>query len=210
MRFRRVPHWMNLKSFAVVLSVFSALLGTSSLARAQITQQKAPITPQEAPVEEIYIVRFVLESRLAPTDFCAPAKIGFNAHLEPEFTLHSTATRPSDGRMLDTNVETIGSAHGCSGRAPDQPVFKFYVETLFGGKALKWIGDCSQANSDFPEKGMGIVYCAFNLSDPPPPYVGGQLTTNSLTSRKSLGLESDPPGYTQTSMATIRLWKKRV
>jgi hypothetical protein len=209
MRFYRIPHWMNLNTFSLVLWALGAL-GTPSLARAQNAQQEAPRTRQATQVEEIYIARFVLESGVVPTDFCAPAKIGFNAHFEPEFTLHSTATRPSDGRMLDTNVKAIGSAHGCSGRTPDQPVFKFYLETLLGGKALKWIGDCSQVKSDFPEKGMGVVHCAFTLSDPPGPYVGGQLTTNSLTSRKSLGLETDPPGYTQTSMATIRLWKKRV
>ncbi len=26
---------------------------------------------------------------------------------------------------------------------------------------------------------------------------------------KDVGLETDPPGYTQASIATIRVWKKR-
>lgn len=39
------------------------------------------------------------------------------------------------------------------------------------------------------------------------PYVGGLLTTNTLTSRAAFGGDSDPPGYTQASIATIRLWK---
>lgn len=209
MRFCRVPRWVNLNTFSLVLWALG-VLGTPTLARAQNTQQEARRTGQAAQVEEVYIARSVLESSFAPTDFCAPAKTGFNAHFEVQFTFRSTATRPSDGRMLETNVKTIGSAHGCSGRTADQTTFQFYLEMLLGSRALKWIGECAKTKVDFPERGVGILHCVFNLSDPLGPYVGGQLTTNSLTSRKSLGLESDPPGYTQTSIATIRLWKKRV
>jgi hypothetical protein len=206
---RRVPLWINVNAFGCMLWTLGALLGTPSLARAQDTQQGARRTGQTAQVEEIYIARFVLESRFVPTDFCAQAKTGFNAQFEVQFTFRSTSTRPSDGRMLDTNVKTIGSAHGCSARTADQPTFKFYLEMLFGSTALKWIGDCTRTKSDFPEKGIGVAHCVFSLSDPLGQYVGGQLTTNALTSLTSLGLETDPPGYTQTSIATIRLWKKR-
>jgi hypothetical protein len=38
------------------------------------------------------------------------------------------------------------------------------------------------------------------------PYVGGVLTTNAVTSQAAFGSEIDPPGYTQASIATIRLW----
>jgi hypothetical protein len=41
------------------------------------------------------------------------------------------------------------------------------------------------------------------------PYVGGVLTTNTITSKAGFGGETDPPGYTQASIATIRLWKAR-
>jgi hypothetical protein len=163
---RAVPRWVNLNTFGFMLW---ALLGTPSLARAQNAQQEARQEEGPSQVEEIYIARFVLESSFLPTDFCAPAKIGFDAHLEARFTFRSTATRSSDGRMLDANVKTIGSAHGCSGRTADQAIFKFYLEMLLGSRSLKWIGDCYQTKSDFPEKGVGIVHCAFNLSDPRPP-----------------------------------------
>ena len=39
-------------------------------------------------------------------------------------------------------------------------------------------------------------------------YVGGQLTTNTVLSRSVVGLVSDPEGYTQPSIVTIRLWKR--
>jgi hypothetical protein len=47
------------------------------------------------------------------------------------------------------------------------------------------------------------------LSNLPGDYIGGQLTTNSMTSRKPLGTDTDPIGFTQSSIATIRLWRKR-
>ena len=40
-------------------------------------------------------------------------------------------------------------------------------------------------------------------------YIGGQLTTNTMRSRQLIGVITDPPGYTQNSIATIRLWKRR-
>jgi hypothetical protein len=46
-------------------------------------------------------------------------------------------------------------------------------------------------------------------SDPLGRYVGGQLTFNTIRSLRNVGLETDPPGNTQPSMTTIRLWKKR-
>ena len=57
--------------------------------------------------------------------------------------------------------------------------------------------------------GIGVMHCALSLSDPLGQYVGGQLTTNTLLSLKIIGLQTDPPGYAQPSIATIRLWKKR-
>ena len=43
----------------------------------------------------------------------------------------------------------------------------------------------------------------------PQAYIGRQLTTNTIGTRIALGDRTDPPGYTQPSIATIRLWKRR-
>jgi len=43
----------------------------------------------------------------------------------------------------------------------------------------------------------------------PPPYVGGLLTTNAMTSAAAFGGDTEPLGYTQASIATIRLWRKK-
>ena len=206
MRSRPVPHRMKLNMFGFMLWV---LLGTPSPARAQNTQREPQRKEGPFQVEEIYIARSVRESRVAPTEFCAQAKISFKPDWEDQYTFRSTATRATDGRMIDTNVRTIGSAHGCYGRTADPAIYKYYLEMLLGRTALTWIGDCTVTKSDFLEKGIDVAHCVFDLSNPLDRYVGGQLTTNTLHSLKDVGLESDPPGYTQTSIATIRLWKKR-
>ncbi len=104
----RVPHWMTVNAFGCMLWALGALLGTQSPARAQITQ-KAGRTAQPAQVEEIYVARSVRESRVAPTENCAQAKTGFNSDaFEDQYTFRSTASRASDGRMVDANIKTIG------------------------------------------------------------------------------------------------------
>ena len=205
----RVPHWMNVNAFGCMLGALGVLLGTQSLARAQNTQ-KAGRTAQTSQVEEIYIARSVRESRVAPTKYCAQTKTGFNSdYFEDQYTFRSTATRASDGRMVEANIKTIGSGHGCFGRTADPAILSFYLDLQLGHTALRGIGDCRQAKSDFPEQGLIALHCFLNLSDPLGRYVGGQLTTNSIKSLKDVGLETDPLGYTQPSIATIRLWKKR-
>jgi hypothetical protein len=204
----RLPHWMNPNVFGCMLWVFGGLLGTQSLACAQNTQ-KAGLTSQSTQVEEIYSARSVRESRVAPTEFCAQAKTGFNSASEDQFTFRSTATRAYDGRMLDTNVKTIGSIHACFGQTTNPAIINFYGDIRLGRTAFKGIGECRRMKSDFPERGLNVFNCFLDLSGLPGQYVGGLLTTNSITSLKSLGTETDPRGYTQSSIATIRLWKKR-
>jgi len=121
------------------------------------------------------------------------------------------AARAADGptRATDANIKPIGSGHGCFGRTADPAIINFYLDLHLGNTALRGIGDCRQAKSDFPERGLIAWRCFLNLSDPLGRYVGGQLTTNTIKSLKDVGLETDPPGYTQASIATIRLWKKR-
>ena len=60
-----------------------------------------------------------------------------------------------------------------------------------------------------PEPGLFPVRCQLILSGLPAPFVGGLLTTNTMTSGAPFGGETDPPGYTQASIATIRLWKAK-
>lgn len=131
----------------------------------------------------------------------------------PKTSIHwSIAARASDGRVTDTNAGTIGSAHSCGGLVADKPgTSQFYGEFVLGGLAFKAIGECHLAKADFPERGLSSLFCALNVSDLPADYVGGLVTTNTFYNYSHLvGTETEPPGYAQASIATVRLWKKRV
>jgi hypothetical protein len=78
-----------------------------------------------------------------------------------------------------------------------------------GAIAFRGRGECLALGIDVPEAGLFPVRCQLLLSDLPAPYVGGLLTTNTITSKAPFGGETDPSGYTQASIATIRLWKTR-
>jgi hypothetical protein len=205
----RAPNWINVNAFGCIIWALVVLLGTQSLAQAQNTQ-KTGRTAQATQVEEIYIARSVRESRVAPTEYCSRTKTGFiSDFFEDQYTFRSIAASAFDGRLVDANIKTIGSGHGCIGRTGDPSILNFYVDLQLGRTALKGIGECHLAKSDFPEPVLIALSCFLNLSEPLGRYVGGQLTANSSTSLKAAGLETDPPGYTQPSIATIRLWKKR-
>jgi len=110
--------------------------------------------------------------------------------------------------MIDTNAKTVGSMHFCRHRTtPDS--FTWYGESALGNTSFKGVGECHGAKADFPEQGIRTVSCFLRLSGLPTEYVGGLLTTNTMWSLKGQGMETDPPGYTQNSIATIRLWRKR-
>jgi len=183
------------------------LLVTAVVVNAQSSQtsQRAASKTQ---VEEIYIARSVNESRIAPTEFCAPAKTGIlDPVAEGRYSFRSISINASDGRVLDTNIRPIGSGHGCFGPTAGG-IRKIYGELIIGSKTFKGTGEC-RPKSDFPERGITVLHCSADLSSPDDQYVGGLLTTSSISSLKDAGLETDPPGYTQSSIATIRVWKKR-
>jgi hypothetical protein len=185
-----------------------APLGTASPVHAQIAQTTELLVATD--VEEIYIARSVRQARTPPTEFCAKARTGVSsATIEDQYSFRSVATDTSNGRLVDTNVKTVGSIHACFGPTANPAILEFYGETLFGATAFKGLGEC-HLKPDFPDKGLTFARCFLELSGLPAEYVGGQLTTNSMSSLKILGTETEPGGYTQSSIATIRLWKKRI
>jgi hypothetical protein len=205
----RVSHDSRVTARGCIIWAICALVVCHALLSAQGTQ-KSNATAKLTEQEEIYVARSVRESRVAPTAFCAHTKTGFKSDaFEDHYALRSIRTGASDGRMVNGDITKIGSGHACFGRTADPAILNFYLELQIGKTALKGIGDCRSMKSGFPEEGLIAWHCFLNLTDPLGEYVGGQLTSNTITSRKDLGLETDPPGYTQSSIATIRLWKRR-
>ena len=110
--------------------------------------------------------------------------------------------------MVNANAKTVGRLHLCSGPTSDPTIINFYGEGFLGSTSFNGIGKC-QGRRDLPEQGLASGSCFLNLSGLPSQFVGGLLTTNTMSSRNRVGVETDPPGYTQSSIATIRLWKRR-
>jgi hypothetical protein len=202
-----------MKSLTTVLAFtgHALILGwLCSVSSIEAFQGVRPDRASDGRVEEIYVARSMRESRVTPTEFCARAKTGFDgARIEDQYTFRSTATRASDGLMVDMNVDTIGHLHACFGLTSDPTTGNFYAEGILGTVTFTGIGECRTVKQDYPEPGMVIQRCFLELRDLPKEYVGGQLTTNSMNSRNVIGETTDPPGYTQSSIATVRLWRRR-
>jgi hypothetical protein len=163
-----------------------------------------------ARVEEIRVVRSIRLARMQPTEFCSQSRTTFvSATYEDSYSFAAVATRSTDGVVTDAVSRKVGSGHACYERAADPGVVSLYIEVDLGGVRSVGVGKCTSARSDFPEPDLRVISCFANLSGLPAPYVGGLLTTNSIDSRQPLGAESEPPGYVQPSIATVRLWKRR-
>jgi hypothetical protein len=174
----------------------------------------SPITAQsprpDAAVEDIVIVRSLRLSRITPTDFCAPSRTGFSeATAEDRHEFKAVATDAASGKITNASGARVGTLHSCLSPTSDPLIASFYAEGEVGGISLVGRGQCRTTKRDFPETGISLFTCQLDLTGLPSAYVGGQLTTNTLVSRTMLGAETDPSGYMQMSIATVRLWKKR-
>lgn len=192
---------MNVKS-GVLHVVVATVIVCPTVTRAQATAS--------APVEDIIVARTWRESRIAPTTYCMRSSVGFsNIRAEARFAVRSVTTRASDGRVIDTNAGTLGDLHVCFGSTPDSTRDNFYAEGTLAGVTFVGRGECVTPKADFPEAGLSVSRCYLDLTDLPSAFVGGHLTTNTLNTRAVFGELSDPAGYTQTSITTVRLWRRR-
>lgn len=176
---------------------------------AAFVSQGAAVHAEQAevsPVEEIYVLRSLRETRVPPTPFCSKLEAPTS---EDNYSFHTPAVDAGSGLITNLKAKAVGKIHGCFGKSAEAGVFKFYGEFETNGITGKANGDCRSGKPDFPEAGLRTFACFFELTELPAPYVGGQLSTNSVNSKNISGEASDPPGYTQVSIATIRLWKKR-
>lgn len=169
-------------------------------------------SPPTLELEDIYVLRSIREAHEPEAGWCTPDKTGFDPYptdAERQFSFWSVQSQLADGKVLDAKVERVAGLRACFG-ATDQPARQnFYAEIQFGGMSFHGKGECLALMLNTPEDGMFPVRCHLILEGMPDPYLGGLLTTNTLTSKAAFGGDSDPLGYTQASIATIRLWKAR-
>lgn len=162
-------------------------------------------------VEDIYVLRSIRDPAAATSDGCAASKTGFEplqSDAERTFSFWSISSAP-DGHVVNAKVRRVAGLRACMGPTSERPRQNFYAEIELNGMSFVGKGECTALLLDFPEPGLFPVRCQLLLSGLPPPYVGGLLTTNTMTSAAAFGGDTEPPGYTQASIATIRLWRKK-
>jgi len=175
--------------------------------------QQAP-TPGDSPGarEEIYVLRSIREPQSSTGDWCTQERTGFAplpTDADRKFSFWTVETRSSDGRVVNARASRASEVRVCFGSTADRAVSNFYGEGTIGGMPYVGTGDCRLVGADVPEKGLVLLRCVLTLRGLPPPYVGGMLVTSTIGSKAALGDATDPPGYTQSSIATVRLWKAR-
>jgi sugar lactone lactonase YvrE len=169
-------------------------------------------SPSHASPEDIYILRSIREQRAPVIDWCASSRTGFepfSADAERFFSFWSVSTRTEDGKVVDAKRARVAELRACFGPTQDRARQSFYAEIQLGAIFFRGKGECLALMTDFPESGLFPVRCQLVLSDLPAPFVGGLLTTNTMTSGARFGGDTEPPGYTQASIATIRLWRNK-
>lgn len=202
MHLRRRPRWIAAAAIIGVLTLMSACATPSGTDAAQL----------KAGAEEIYIFRSIREQHEPVDGWCSSARTGFEPFprdAERFFSFWSLRLRPEDGRVIETKDTRVAELRACFGATSERARQNFYAEVSLGSMSFQGNGECLAIRTDFPEAGLFPVRCQLVLSGLPPPYVGGLLTTNTMTSRAALGGDTNPPGYTQASIATIRIWRHR-
>jgi len=168
--------------------------------------------PPEAGPESIYVLRSIREQQEPVPGACDASKTGFEpfpTDAERFFSFWSIDTRSEDGKVVDTKRARVAELRGCFGPTQDRARQNFYADVQLGEISFHGKGECLALMIDVPERGLFPVRCHLILSDLPAPFVGGVLTTNTMTSSARFGADTEPAGYTQASIATIRLWSKK-
>ncbi len=191
--------------------IAAAITGVAALLSVPATPTLHAAPGPKARLEEIYVLRSIREKQEPTPGWCASSKTGFEpfpADAERVFSFWSLQSRP-DGRIIDAKQRRAAELRACFGATGEPARQHFYAEIKLGAMTFRGDGECLALKVDFPDAGLFPVRCQLVLSGLPAPYIGGILTTNTLTSRAAFGGDTDPPGYTQASIATIRLWKSR-
>jgi hypothetical protein len=145
-----------------------------------------------------------------PTDYCAQSRPGLASTVfEDRFAFHTVNVNAEIGTVTGVSGAKRASAHACFGKTQDPDVLNFYAEGELVGLRFEGRGKCTALRRDFPEPGLNAATCFLHLGGLEELDAGGLLTTNTLVARNVTGDKSDPPGYVQPSIATVRLWGRR-
>ncbi len=193
-----------------LLVAVTSIAGTALLISACAASAGSVSTSGSA-LEDIYVLRSIREQQTPVANWCTSSKAGFEpfpTDAERSFSFWSVHAKTESGKVVDAKQRRVAELRACFGPTQDRARQNFYAEIQLGAISFRGTGECLALMTDFPETGLFPVRCHLILSDLPAPFIGGLLTTNTITSGARFGGDSDPPGYTQASIATIRLWRK--
>jgi len=194
-------------SIAAIALIATLCMPVASAPSSKHSSEASPETSSE----DIYILRSIREPAEPTSGGCASSKTGFDpfaSDAERTFSFWSISS-DSDGHVVNAKVRRVARLRACMGPTSERARQNFYAEIELNGMSFRGSGECTALLLDFPESKLFPVRCQLVLSGLPPPYVGGLLTTNTMTSAAAFGADTEPPGYTQASIATIRLWRKK-
>jgi sugar lactone lactonase YvrE len=187
---------------------------TETQDRLYIHSLHAPVlgwVPRSTSREEIYVLHSIRERVAAGSDWCSAVRTGFAplaSDAERQFSFWSVQSEPGSGRVTNVSDRRVAELRGCFGPTSERTRQNFYAQVRLGSVELQGAGECVALLADVPEAGFYGVRCHLLFRDLPAPYAAGLLTTNTLTSPVAFGSETNPPGYTQASIATLRLWRR--
>lgn len=190
----------------------AAFFGFVTLLCACATPSDFAAAEPAGPLEEIYILRSIREPHASTDNWCSSTRSGFEpfaTDAERFYSFWSLRVRPDDGQVIQTKDKRVAELRACFGETSERARQNFYAEVQLGAISFQGRGECLALNINFPAAGLFPVRCQLVLSGLPAPYVGGLLTTNTMTSQAAFGGDTNPAGYTQASIATIRLWKSK-
>ena len=94
--------------------------------------------------------------------------------------------------MVEAKGTRAAELRACFGPTAEPALQNFYAEIKLGAISFRGNGECRAVKVDFPQAGLFPVRCQLVLSGLPAPYVGGLLTTNTMTSKAAFGGDTDP------------------
>lgn len=154
--------------------------------------------------EEIYVFRTHRTSRtLGETAACNAAP--FTSRQEDYYELYAVRVDDETGLITDTRAAPVPGFTACLGEVSPEGVFPMYaIGEIAGHGGYTGLNTCRIAGIDRPADGSFVLNCAGDLQETPEGYSDGFLTSSTLSPR---GEGADVPGYTATSIVTLRLWK---
>jgi hypothetical protein len=185
-----------------VTVVFITLAARSA---GMVKAQNAPL----GSVEEVYIFRSIRTVRVVgpeAAELCR-SRVEFTSFAHDTSDLVAMTVGPN-GLVTEPKVKVIGTLVTCTGRTINPDVFDFYGEGEINGIRFKGGGDCVRY-ADAPLMGANSVQCRNRATVLNEGYVGGLITSNSLTPTDASPTGTIPPGYLGTSVAVARFWKRR-